>query len=207
MTEFSRIKHLSGAQLAQFKTIYEGSFEEYERDPLEDIVDDVASEEMTLLAAFETDEMVGFAAFYALETSGDMYLPYLAVNAGLRGKGVGSQFFQYMTDYLSKNTESARLMWEVKTPPSDEVNLIENRRVRFYERLGARRIPFIPDYRIPYMDKTFGYLLYWVPLQDEDVSVSRDEVRSWIEDIYAIYYPESTDLLNTIIAEMEAEQP
>ena len=203
MTKFSRITQLVGAHLTQFQEIYESSFEEYERDPLEDVIQDVASEKMILLAALENEQIVGFAAFYTLEISNEMYLPYLALSPKMRGQGLGSQFFNFMIDYLSKNTPSKRLLWEVKTPASDDETLIENRRVRFYEKLGSRRVMFAPNYRIPYLENTYSYYLYWISLKETVDSITHADVISWVKDIYAIYYPESTALMATIIAEIE----
>jgi ribosomal protein S18 acetylase RimI-like enzyme len=85
--------------------------------------------EYRLFAAFD-EKSRGLSGFLSLwEFAGFVFMEHLAVQAPLRGKGMGAEILRR---YMSGCSKSVVL--EVERPESE----IQKRRVAFYERLGFR---------------------------------------------------------------------
>lgn len=199
---FRPLTQFTTQHAAQLQDIMDNSFELAERWPVDDLIDSAENNRIILLAALESDRIIGFAALYHLAGSGDIYLPYLAFDKALRGAGHGSRFFQYMVVHLQASSSAACLVWEVKKTATPDPSDIDNRRIRFYEKLGSQRVQFVPDYRVPMGTTPIRYHIFWIPLQGQQNTIGRNTAIQWIHDIYALYYPEDGSLRDQIIAEI-----
>lgn len=202
MHSCEHVKNPSESQWDQIQQIYEASFADYERDPIENIMSQVLDESLMLFVANDKHKIIGIAMLYKLSDVPAFYLPYFAMSPENRGKGVGSKFLTDILQYLSAQGTASALVWEIEPPDSNNTNDLRNKRARFYEKLGAKYVDMVPNYRIPLLDEIFPYLLYWLPLEGRDKPLSRAEVVGWIEGIYTIYYPESETLMREVIAEI-----
>lgn len=98
-----------------------------------------------LFGWFDGEDLYAYASFVQPEPKkpygADSYilLDYYAVCRGFRGEGVGSEFL----NRLLQETDCAGVLFEVEDPEAAEDAAdreIRERRIRFYERLGCRRI-------------------------------------------------------------------
>jgi GNAT superfamily N-acetyltransferase len=135
----------------QVVRIYEQSFPEAERDPVEDITANLRNAdpdmELTRLRALvEQDEVVGFTLFASYKDYYLGYLKFIAVRADIRGKGYGPLLLQDAIQQLRADGRRATgwpylgLVLEVERPESAESEAdrrLRERRIQFYRRNGA----------------------------------------------------------------------
>ncbi len=135
----------------QVINIYEQSFPEAERDPLEDIAAslrnaDPNSEATRLRALIEQDVVVGFTYFASYKDYYLGYLKFIAVREDIRGKGYGPVLLQDAIRQLRADGRRATgwpylgLVLEVERPETaenDEDRRLRERRIQFYRRNGA----------------------------------------------------------------------
>lgn len=126
----------------------------------------------------------------------------------LHNQGIGGKLFDHMVEWVAGVDQSKNaIVWEVEAPEA-EPDHIHNRRIRFYERHGARVVGMAHTYRMP--DDKGGVIpmrLMWIPLQGRTHPPDRDEVAAWIAGIYALVYPDSPELCAQLIAELDNAAP
>lgn len=106
----------------------------------------------------EYDEIMVYAFVYEIPETGIRWLDYFAVNEKYRGEGIGSRFLKN----LSTLEKSRGMLLEVEIPGSlEEQWEIQQKRIRFYERLGAVRTPV--NYLFPTTEGGFPMYLYFLP--------------------------------------------
>ena len=123
----------------QARTLYESSF------PIEELrdFDGLFDREAALLVARDGDALLGFSVFRYLAEASLGYLWYICVDQSTRGQGIGRQLYQRTLDSLGKNGNCLKgLIFEVERLDSESHPVYGDpiRRVKFYERLGARLI-------------------------------------------------------------------
>jgi GNAT superfamily N-acetyltransferase len=139
---------------------YDASFRDDERDPFLHLCEALthpASGVQATLGAFELNgEIVamGSALHFAEINLG--YLVYLAVRPDLHGRGYGSRVVRHLLDWADEQarvilgTPPRLTFWEVRHPQAaadDGERTESERRVRFYQQLGAMTVPI--SYRCP----------------------------------------------------------
>lgn len=146
----------------QVIAIYEQSFPEAERDPVENIAASLKhstdDNEVTHLRAFvEQETVVGFAYFSSYREYYLGFLKFIAVRANIRGKGYGPILLQDAIRQLRADGVRATgwpylgLVFEVERPETAENEpdrLLRERRIEFYRRNGAVMIEKV-DYIAP----------------------------------------------------------
>jgi len=191
---------------AQLERIYLASFPPGERDPFGEIVAAVQQGALQLWVArvAATGEIVGLAIAGALPQSGLMYLAYLAVEESWRNRGVGAALFRFLADEAARVAGARGLLWEVQPERSDDPGHIQNRRLRFYQRLGGRLVRCAPHYRMPNLagEGTIPLRLMWLPLAQGLDEPDRQTVAAWVGELYALYYPQHLRVGREIIAGM-----
>lgn len=201
---FEHLTHPTPGDLARVRAIYESNFPPVMQKPFRLIDEGVADGTIMLLAACDAGIPLGFATIARLPAAQAMYLSYFAVDSAAQNQGIGSRLFQFMAETLERATQANVLVWEVEAPERDPA-AIENRRIRFYERLGARIAGMAATYRMPDLEpgQTIPLRLMWLLLAGRTARPHRDEVAAWIQDIYDMVYPGEDDLAAAIIAELD----
>lgn len=130
-----------------------------------------------LLIAKHEDDVIGMAycLYFEQDPQGDPlhlgYLLYLAVDERCRGLGIGARFYRALTatlqtDAIYRGGELAGIIYEVERPElasSEADRKLRQRRIAFYERLGAHILQGI-DYVQPAVNEDQDpvplYLMY-----------------------------------------------
>jgi len=144
------IKRADDAYLSFVRGLYEESFRSYERRNWDQLMALLIQPEMTLAAVteidMEMDERTGgglsrpVGLIISWEFNDWCYIEHFAIDPALRGRQYGTRIIQFMQGLYSK------LVLETSLPDSED----NERRVRFYERLGLEVCPFSyaqPPYR------------------------------------------------------------
>jgi GNAT superfamily N-acetyltransferase len=146
----------------QVLAIYEQSFPEAERDPVENIAANLSrytddTEVTHLRALIEQDTVVGFTYFSSYREYYLGFLKFIAVRADIRGKGYGPILLRDAIQQLRADGVRATgwpylgLVFEVERPEMAENEpdrLLRERRIEFYRRNGAMMIEQV-DYIAP----------------------------------------------------------
>src|SRR5690606_12877242 len=125
---------------------------------------------------------------------------YIAIDKVYQGQGFGSEMFRLMVKYFHENNIADSLIWEVEPSESDDPNHVTNRRIRFYEKLGAKIIALSEVYSMPDFGTGDGGQ---VPLRLMQMPLSHQPdkaaVNSIITSIYDTAYPDYAELKNNIL--------
>lgn len=113
-------------------------------------------------------DRIGFAFIYMPMDSEFIWLDYLVIEKSHQSKGYGSLFFNYLLQ-ARKNIKCMYI--EVEIPTGKDVN--QERRVSYYERLGAVRLKM--EYQLPIPDGGIPMYLYLSKLENSE-SVAMTEV-------------------------------
>jgi GNAT superfamily N-acetyltransferase len=206
---FLRLFAPSDAVLARVQALYEANFPPVMRKPFSVIAQGSHDGSVLLLVARDealtgSEAIIGIATLATLPNSPSLYLGYLATDPARHNQGIGSQLFRFMVEYAAVHTAAESIVWEVEGPEPDEHH-IHNRRIRFYERLGARVVTMANTYRMP--DDHGGMIplrLMWVPVRAEGIRLPDPAlVAAWIRDIYDLVYAGCEDLAAQLIDELD----
>ena len=131
--------------LVPWLELYERAFPPEEKVPVSDHLDTLArpDPEWHVALVAVTAERDDFVAMLRYEWGGRAaYLPYLAVGEAWRGAGLGSRIYEHLLERIRGASPGVEaLVFEVERPdqahdaPGRED---AERRIRFYQRLGAR---------------------------------------------------------------------
>lgn len=129
---------------------------------------------------FDGEKLLSYATFtFAKDNGGAILLDYYAVDASLRGKGIGREFLTQLSKMLN---DISLILLEVENPSfaknSQDLSL-RTRRIGFYERCGAVLSPitskvFDADFSIMYLSK--------------EGEKSRNEIISALRGIYSAMF-------------------
>lgn len=110
----------------------------------------------------ESNALTGFACIYEIEETNALWLDYIAVDVQFRNSGYGSALFNSIAGY-KKDEGSLAVFLEVEIPEEEDgpEQEIQKRRIRFYERNGAARLPV--DYHLPTKEGSMPMYLFFKP--------------------------------------------
>jgi len=150
--EIREVTSLAEGLAAQAKDLYERSFPPEERNGFDEMIASLggppeADGRPRLIIAVRDDALLGLSFFKYYSEPEFGYLWYICVDLETRGSGVGTKLYQ---DSVAALTQAAResgrrikgMIFEVERLDSQAHPVIGDpiRRVKFYERLGARLI-------------------------------------------------------------------
>ena len=118
-------QELSPAVGAGVEALLEEAFPAEERRDMEEVRQLLGKTSLELLTLEEEDRVQGLLMLWNLE--GLMFLENFAVDAGLRGRGIGARMLEYVWEHWKKP-----MLLEVEPPEGD----MQRRRIGFYERNG-----------------------------------------------------------------------
>jgi GNAT superfamily N-acetyltransferase len=173
------------ATLSQFKEVYQFLLAEF---PIEEVKSYEQLEGLLsggnykLLLAMEpvTNEMVGYAFIYVFEEMPAIWLDYLAIHPKMRGSGIGSLVLTQLAQYKDGGTG---IFIEIEKPENEHGSQRDDqlRRIRFYERFGAKRIPI--SYELPTKEGGFPMYLYYKPAENLSPLTS-EQIQMAISEIF-----------------------
>ena len=138
-------------------------------------------------------DRIGFAFIYMPMDSEFIWLDYLVIEKNHQSKGYGSLFF----NYLLQSRKRIKCMYiEVEIPTGKDEN--QERRVNYYERLGAVRLNMA--YQLPIPEGGVPMYLYLSKLENSE-SVTKEEVFDAIKRAHE-YIHWDHDHLSTIYHEI-----
>ena len=203
-----QLRDPSAGDLAQVRLIYETNFTPVEQTPFSLLADWLKSDTLMLLVARARGDqrILGMAMLLPLQDTPSTHLMYLAVDRERHDQGIGGAFFRQMIDFLSEHTDANALFWELYPARPDQPDHIDNRRIRFYKRLGASVVTEALHYVAPnYLEGgVIPCWLMWVPLRDRRDNLDRTEVAAWVSGLYALAYADRPELGRQIVAEIMA---
>lgn len=137
--------------MTKIRSLYEKSFPQEELRPFERIRQDLMSpngDRLTrMIVALDGDSVPGISIFALFPEASLGYLWYICVDPNTRGSGIGGRLYRESLDLLSRDandlgTSLKGMIFEVErlTTEAHPVYGDPFRRVRFYQRLGARLI-------------------------------------------------------------------
>lgn len=198
-----RIIKPTDTELEQLKNIYEANFPASERKPFQMLVDGIEDQSYICMVGSSQDDPANIAAIaFLMPLPGvtTIFLEYIAVSAMYQGQGIGSQMFGLMVDYFKAENIADALIWEVEPSESDDPNHATNKRIRFYEKLGARIIALSEVYAMPnFEDLATGFVslrLMQVPISEQP---DKATVHGVIKSIYDTAYPNHMTLRDSIL--------
>lgn len=127
------------------------------------------------------NQVVGYAFIYEFERLQSIWLDYMAIDNQFRGSGYGALLFKKLTNWKLKGFSG--IFIEVEIPEENEGVTRENqlRRIRFYERLGAKRLP-IP-YQLATNDGGLPMYLYFWPSPDVE-KLPKEQIQEAISEVF-----------------------
>lgn len=128
------------------------------------------------------NQVVGYAFIYEFDWLQGIWLDYMAIDNQYRGSGYGALLFKKLTKW-TQNGFSGGIFIEVEMPEEKEGFTRKNqlRRIRFYERLGAKRLP-IP-YQLPTKDGGLPMYLYFWPSPDVE-KLPKEQIQEAISEVF-----------------------
>ena len=104
--------------------------------------------------------ILGYAFVHKLPFLQVLWLDYLAINPSFRGHGLGSAFLKMILTEYQPLVTGMFIEVEIPNPKDPDKALTQNKRIRFYEKSGAKRLN-IP-YLFPSIDGPFPMFLYYL---------------------------------------------
>jgi GNAT superfamily N-acetyltransferase len=131
------------------------------------------------------DEIVGYAFIYEFNRLQAVWLDYMAIENVYRGSGYGALLFKKLTKW--KQNGFRGIFIEVEIPEENEgvTRVNQLRRIRFYERLGAEKLP-IP-YQLPTDDGGLPmYLYFWK--NPDVIRLSKEQIQEAIAEVFTFIH-------------------
>ncbi|VXD23118.1 conserved hypothetical protein [Planktothrix serta PCC 8927] len=190
--EFKQIQHLDHPDFEVAIALYEQTFPSPERVPVNWIREAIQSQKAQLWGGYYQQEFALMSILYPLPSSDFILLAYLATVPHLRNIKIGSQFLKYLID-LEKR-ESKSLILEVEHPHFGENRELKQRRVQFYQRLGAKILQDI-IYILPALDGTKTTEMILMLISDTNSEkLEKTVVKQLIRELYIeVYHRDSND--------------
>ncbi|WP_156424403.1 GNAT family N-acetyltransferase [Bacillus sp. FJAT-27445] len=139
------------------------------------------------------DALVGYACIYEIHEINGLWLDYIAVDLPFRNSGYGSALFNVIAGY-KKEEGFLGVFLEVEIPgeqdgPEQE---IQKRRIRFYERNGAKRLAV--GYRLPTKEGFMPMHLYFKQAEKSNNTLTGIKLKQAITSALAYIH---TDIPHT----------
>ena len=125
--------------------------------------------------------IIGYSFIYEADAQKVLWLDYMAVDNKFQNAGYGTLLFNKIAE--SKQEGILGIFLEVEIPDENNFALREEqiRRIKFYERLGAKRLGF--DYQLPTNNGGFPMYLYFRPSPNVRV-LPKEMIKETISSAY-----------------------
>lgn len=135
------------------------------------------------------NEVVGYAFIYEFEHLQGVWLDYMAINKAYQGSGFGSLLLKKLINW--KQNGFSGLFIEVEIPEENEGITRENqlRRIRFYERFGAKRLQM--PYQLPTVYGGLPMYLYFCPSNHVEI-LPKEQIQKAISEVFTYIHSDVT---------------
>jgi hypothetical protein len=203
MAVFGQISAKDVQEVEGALQIYQDSFPQNERHPIEVILERLHDGRYMLIVGHDGSEVVFFALLWPLRDTEFVLLDYMATKSSHRHRGIASEFLRGLPH--SAETAGKFLVLEVENPARGDNRQERAKRVDFYRRQGIMELQGV-RYILPGLsggDPT-EMILMMFPQYDEG-KIDGAKVRKIITQIYQeLYARDSRDtLLNSFIREIK----
>lgn len=200
--EFQQIQNIDHPDFKVAIALYEQTFPAHERVPVAWIQEAILAKKTQLWGGYYQQQLALMSILYSLPSQDFILLAYLATVPHLRNIKIGSQFLNYIIDFV-KN-QSKTLVLEVEHPDFGEDRELKQRRVGFYQRLGAKTLKNI-IYILPALDgtKTTEMILMIIPNNNLE-NLNKTVVQQLIRELYTeVYHRDSDDPIFNCIEDIK----
>jgi GNAT superfamily N-acetyltransferase len=185
-----RVKASSDPRFEELVAIYREALPSSERKPSTQLAAMIEKPGYVFSILLLADAVVGFAISVCFERSGACLIEYMAIAGDLRGRGLGKTLFNRVTELPEIRDRYLLLEVESERTPSDD-HLERVGRKLFYRKLGCRQIEGL-EYVMPAVSSSTPPAMdIMVRRQDLPGDISKDLLRTWLEDIYVSVYSKS----------------
>ena len=172
----------SAGDLAAVLPQYERDFPEEERKSSRRLAALLERGDYSLLLLRDASELLGYA--FVCQCHRALWLDYIAISPHFRGLGFGSFFFQELLQ-LREDLDGVFLEVEPATGKETALKRQRQKRIAFYERLGAVRLGF--PYFFPTQTGGFPLHLYFKP-QDRLTALSKPCLKRTVESVFNLVH-------------------
>jgi GNAT superfamily N-acetyltransferase len=130
-----------------------------------------------LLAKHKVSEaVIGYALIFKLEKTNQLWLDYIAIEERYQNFGYGTLLFNKIIDLESENITG--MFIEIEYPDENDKDYKNQlKRVKFYDRLGAKKLDF--NYILPTNDGGLPIGLYYKPIGNINV-LTKEKIKETI---------------------------
>ena len=193
MIEFIKCNISNAAFVKEALDIYINSFPSNERHPLDIIKERINKQKSILYVGIEDTKINCFALIWNLHESNFILLDYFAVEEKHRNKGIGTMFYNYLLNEISKLERF--LILEVEKP-KNKFDISKTNRINFYLK-NKTQILKDTHYILPALDSTTNTEMVLMIAEGQKCrDLTKAKIKKLIEQIYfELYQRDNKDLL------------
>ncbi len=182
--------NVEDSQFNEAIEIYNNSFPDKERRPLNDLKDNIKENEKLFIGKYN-DSIIMFSMIWEIENTDYLFLDYIAVKKEYRNKKIGTVFLKNIFN-IFKNYNS--IIFEIENPEEGENKSQRIRRINFYRKLGAQELTGF-KYFLPPRNGKSERMLLMILSRNIDITVNGREIENILSLIYKhIYHRDEDDI-------------
>ena len=172
----TRKVHLKSGNISDLKkifTFYQNDFIEEERKSLNHLKNLMDNSHYKLILGFDEDKLIGYSFVCDNKHDKKVWLDYIAIIEGNRGKNYGSIFLKKLMDNFKNNFDG--MFFEIEKPDSSNPDYVfQLKRLKFYSQFELEKLEL--NYKIPTEDGGFPIDLYYKPFSKNEKSITYKEI-------------------------------
>lgn len=186
MIKYTQLNEVNGEYFAQAIEIYNIAFPDNEKLPITVLEENIKQKKLKLFIGDENSQVVFMAILCPLLYTDFILLGYVATDENYRGKGIGKNFMEYLA--LELKQQQKFLLLEVENPLKGDNQETKQRRVNFYQRLGAKTLQNI-HYLLPKLSEKKAPEMILMLYPDYPQSwINGSLVKKLIHSLYKDFY-------------------
>ena len=135
------------------------------------------------------DSIIGFCFMYNMPEYKSAWMDYFAISKTYQDIGYGTLLFNNVISNIGGGEMS--LFLELEIPPNDDKSSDENKRIRFYERQGVKRLDI--DYKLPIGSKATPMYIGFKPANSSTI-INKELLSAVINEIMENIHAEEKNM-------------